>query len=190
MNYSKKDVVPVISAHAYERAAERLGMHRAAFTAWVEATFMDWTPISPPYLWDRGLKCNATGGDTLYMCPWTPLKGVAMAVSVDHCVKTVMSFNEFSPIGRSAGDAGASHAFGRVLIKAITELDIHELLVQDLVRHMLSAKDVQGDAVNQAVDAYLGDRMTLKGLRAVATAGHSQRDAVLERANTKYTKVA
>jgi hypothetical protein len=50
-----------VTAHALDRAKERLGLDKFTFEIWVEATRKDWWPVSFEYLLNHNVKAAAKG---------------------------------------------------------------------------------------------------------------------------------
>ena len=82
---------PRISQHAFERGRERLGLTANAFAVWVKATYSDWLAVNAKYLTDRGLDVSASGANH-FITPFTFRTSVALCVSPDGWIRTVMSF--------------------------------------------------------------------------------------------------
>jgi hypothetical protein len=80
-----------ISHHAFKRAQERLNMGRHSFADWCRATRYHWLSVNSEFLIARGIKAT-THGCLIYVTPWTVQEGVALLVSNDGTVITIMTF--------------------------------------------------------------------------------------------------
>lgn len=84
--------MPTISNHACWRAEERFGISQHGFTEWVKATYGHWMPVNAEFLRNHNISCSAADS-WFFVTPWTSLIGMAIIMSNDRCIRTVMDFS-------------------------------------------------------------------------------------------------
>lgn len=148
---------PTLTRHAMERATERLKIDPLAFKGWIEATWRDWLPVNAAWLWDRNLRVSAEDR-WHFICPWTPRTSVALCVSEDHAIVTVIDYAaDVQP--RMPRIARPKSALERAARRAFNETD-----PADVLRHSMGHR-VGGPLMNEAVSLYADGARDLTWLR-------------------------
>lgn len=88
---------PQISRHAVQRAKERLGIGESTFFEWVAATYHEWFPVNAEFLLNKNVKVSSHDS-WFYATPWSPSRGVAIVLSDDKCIRTVIDFEAESKV--------------------------------------------------------------------------------------------
>lgn len=88
---------PNLTNHATQRGEERLQLKPDSLVGWISATWRDWLPINAEWLRVRGVKCSARGV-TWFATPFTAYRGVAIAVTPDNAIRTIITFAEVSKL--------------------------------------------------------------------------------------------
>jgi hypothetical protein len=170
---------PYITEHAYLRAGERMKLSRSGFVAWVQATCREWMPVNAGYLIDRELKVSAH--DSIhYVSPWTQLTMLALTLSPDNAIKTVMTYAESRAPKRDDRQVGRAVSCGicaaavRMLCDGVTD-------PRDFVRRSLgvSTFDHGGASIEPAIEAFGRRDISLESLRGVIAATGKDRTKLL-----------
>ena len=181
---------PIISSHASSRAFERLGMGLIGFRDWVAATYREWMPVNAGYLCDRGLHVSAQGRDH-YKAAWTLREHVALCLSVDHVIITVIPFAVDLAEVEPAPGAGNGQSQQKPLSPhevAIRRI-INDLGIRGSLDALLRPPGGLGDAeLNAALSQYAEGQRDLFWLKRLVKMGKSDRAMALSRPTRVLTE--
>lgn len=135
---------PTPTEHAIKRAKERMGLSPDGLVAWVKATYKQWMVINAQYLRDRGAKCSELN-TIFYMNPWIPGTSVAMAMSADNVIKTIIDFEDTVP-------EQVKHK--RAVIDVIDKFIEDNILSADKLMHGVLGTHVVDESMLSAYRAY------------------------------------
>lgn len=160
---------PQITDHAFDRARDRMGLSDAAFWGWVRATYRSWVPINAAYLRERGLKVSSEGSTHL-MCPWLPSWSVALCVSNDNWIKTLMLFREDFREPVLVDDADPLYQAAQRLV--------NEIEPRDILKRLLNIH-VAGHLAEEAVVAFVRGRLSRDEFYRFFQMGDKNREKML-----------
>ena len=161
---------PGITTHAYQRAKERLGFGGRSFYDWVNCTWSDWIPINAEFLLIRNVEVS--NQSNLFATPWTPHRGVALVLSDDKWIKTVIPFDQQS---RMVEESQLNHNICGVISRLVDD----GLLDLARIGHKLIGCRFEGPLAIEALEAFRLRRIDYNDLRSFFSTPFKQRQIVL-----------
>lgn len=158
--------IPQITNHASIRAQERLGLDHLSFGQWVDATWMHWMPVNASFVQERGLRATAKTS-FFYVNPWTSVTSIALALSHDDAIQTVMTYEQDVKIVESLEK--------QTIRKMLFSGDLH---FQKVTQKIMGFA-IQGPLSDDALQAYLDCRITFIELMQFFRTCHQRRHSAL-----------
>lgn len=173
---------PQITEHAYDRAQVRLKLNALGLRAWVDATYRDWLPVNASYLRDRDVRVSADGRHH-FVVPWTYRESVAVCLSEDMVVITVMTFS--TQIDSDLKTAGAlpprPKAIPSVVEQAARRIvnDLGHPGVINLALGRRPGRDLHADLMRDGLEQFANGRRDLKWLQTYWNSNVDRRQEML-----------